>query len=152
MITFKQIIIDETHFSTISKLVYQDEIFGFILEDGRREVKEKGWTRIPAGRYELIPRKHGKFFARYRQMWGHSFAIELKDVPNFTDILVHTGNKISDTRGCLLINEKMAFDRENRSYRGESSHKAYKAFYDILKEVYGGGEQAFIQVIREIRI
>jgi hypothetical protein len=97
LVRFKQ-----TKNSTIGMLRYND-FFCFILEDGYREKKEKGKTRIPAGKYELTFRKEGGFYERYSKYYAEQhWMIELKDVPNFKYILIHKGNNTDDTAGCLI--------------------------------------------------
>lgn len=53
----------------------------------------KNISSIPEGVYNVI-RVNSK---RY----GHCFM--LRDVPNRTDILIHAGNSIGDTKGCILV-------------------------------------------------
>lgn len=65
----------------------------FTLEDIEREVKIKGQTAIPKGSYEL------------EWTWSPKFqrnVIMLKDVPNFSRVYFHAGNKSSETEGCIL--------------------------------------------------
>lgn len=48
---------------------------------------------IPAGTYQC-----GKFSGtRYTNVW------EVKSVPNRTAILIHAGNTMDDTQGCILV-------------------------------------------------
>ena len=68
----------------------------FTLEDGFKEIKVWGETRIPAGRYLLECRVSPHFG---REM------IYLKGVPNFTDVMIHSGNKVTDTNGCILVGD-----------------------------------------------
>ena len=65
----------------------------FTLEDQHQDVKVDDETRIPAGRYEIIKRDHGRFYEAYKARWGHAWALEIADVPGFTDVLINTGNK-----------------------------------------------------------
>jgi hypothetical protein len=72
------------------------------LEDQVREIpgqpvatwKIHGQTAIPAGTYALRMR----FSARF-QRWLPA----IYDVPGFTHILIHAGNVIDDTEGCILV-------------------------------------------------
>jgi len=61
-----------------------------------KEVKVYGESAIPYGEYEiklyLSPR-----FKRILPL--------LKDVPHFSGILIHRGNKHEDTHGCILVGE-----------------------------------------------
>ncbi len=123
--------IDQTENSTISKLFIDSHFICFIIEDGERANKIHGMTRIPAGRYKLIKRTFGRFFDKYKVRFGHEFVWEIENVPNFTDILIHLGNRIDDTKGCLLPNQQVAFDGSN--YFGVSSKPAYLTLFDKLK-------------------
>ena len=79
----------------------------FSLEDQWQPAGRKipGETRIPAGIYPLRVRAHGGFHTRYAERFGpaHRGMLEICDVPNFTDILIHCGNTNADTAGCLLV-------------------------------------------------
>ena len=85
-------------------LLYSDvEFICFTLEDPVREVKIPGETAIPAGPYALWKRTYGRFYEAYKNRWNHEFVVELLDVPEFTNILIHTGNEVGDTEGCILV-------------------------------------------------
>lgn len=58
------------------------------------EGKVMGSTAIPAGRYKL--------------QWRHSPSFKrempyLEDVPGFSNVMLHWGNDVKDTAGCILI-------------------------------------------------
>lgn len=77
----------------------------FGLEDPRRLQKQAGTTAIPAGTYQVAVRTHGRYHSIYQKRWPefHRGMLELKAVPGFTDILIHAGNSVQDTAGCLLV-------------------------------------------------
>ena len=91
---------DETY-----SLVTVDDMFTcFGLEDEPRVNKVVGETRIPAGLYPVKVRTHGGFHNRYSVKFDfHKGMLEVCNVPNFTDILLHIGNTDEDTMGCLLL-------------------------------------------------
>lgn len=62
--------------------------------DWNKEKKIKGITAIPEGTYEVEMRKSRKF--------GKTMPF-LKDVPHFTDVMIHTGNIPKHTQGCILV-------------------------------------------------
>ena len=104
----------------------------YAVEDSYHKTKIPGETRIPAGRYNIIPRYHGKFYTKYKERYGHKFALEIENVPNFTDVLCHIGNFSSDTEGCVLINE--GGNLAEKRYRGIGSAVGYQRFYNFLEK------------------
>lgn len=52
-----------------------------------------GTSCIPAGTYHCAPHSG----AKYKDVWA------LENVPGRTAILIHQGNTIKDTRGCILV-------------------------------------------------
>ena len=97
------------------------------LEDEPREEKIPGETCIPAGRYELELRTHGRLFERYSKAypWHAPGMLELKSVPGFTDVLIHAGNRKEHTRGCVLVGYG-AFVYGLLSESFEAYHELYK--------------------------
>lgn len=144
------IVIDEiwtTPNSTASMLFVDNRPIGFIIEDGHRDNKVPGETRIPAGRYPVVKRTYGKFFDKYRKDFGHKYSIEVKDVPGFDDILIHIGNTIKDTRGCPLINRGVKQDATG-DFAGIDSTSIYKLFYRLVDLAFERGEEVWCEVIR----
>lgn len=52
-----------------------------------------GESCIPAGTYHCLPHNG----TRYKDVW------RLMNVPNRSAILIHAGNTIADTKGCILV-------------------------------------------------
>lgn len=77
------------------------------LEDTERSVKIKGLSAIPIGCYKVaMSIKSPKYsnFTRYK--WAKSYDGKLPrllDVPGFEGILIHVGNTVKDTSGCILV-------------------------------------------------
>ena len=110
-------------------LLFIDGVFQcFTLEDEYREAKVAGETRIPEGTYLLGLRNFGKHAERY----GHPM-IEIKNVPGFTDILIHKGNTEKDTAGCLLVGMGCGLNFAGSAYLVEST-RAYDMIYPVLAE------------------
>ena len=107
----------------------------FGLEDEHREEKVASETRIPSGLYKVGVRTYGGFHNRYKQSQSlkhiHRGMLEILDVPNFTDILIHIGNDDDDTAGCLLVGKTL--NTLNKIYVG-SSAVAYIEFYEKVIE------------------
>lgn len=123
----------ETKNSTASIIYLGDTFMGFVIEDGHRSTKDPGVTRIPGGTYATRKRTWGGHYESYRRRFGHEFVLELLDVPGFTSILVHIGNSVDDTSGCLLINTGFYKDSKTGDYVGVQSTQAYLDFYETIK-------------------
>jgi len=84
---------------TLGRL-YKDGVpFGYTCEDCDREleaggVKVPGETAIPAGLYRLSTSLSARF-----KRWMPI----VKDVPQFSGVRIHGGNKSTDTLGCPLL-------------------------------------------------
>ena len=92
---------------TIGRLLINGEHECFTLEDPVRvgdifAVKVAGATAIPAGRYGVVM----TYSTRFRRELPL-----LVDVPNFTGIRIHAGNRASDTEGCILVGTTRLTDR-----------------------------------------
>ena len=148
MMMLRQTIIAETERSTLSKLDVEGRFLGFIIEDGANEIKVYGQTRIPGGRYEIVPRRIGGFYEKYEAKFGHDFSIQVKDVPNYTNILIHIGNYIEDTLGCLLINYAVRHDYKTDTFQGSHSTGAYLQLYELIKKAFDNKQRVFIEIDR----
>lgn len=125
--------------STVGELYIDGQKQCFVLEDQPQEKKIAGETRIPAGRYrlELKPVGASRFDRSMKKTMGegHKGMVRLRDVPGFTEILIHCGNFHTDTEGCLLVGDKRGFaDGTNAVWR---SKVAYKAIYPIIADAIG---------------
>ena len=93
--------------STPGCLYIDSVFFVYTLEDPVREKYGKdgtlvpvaewkipGKTAIPAGRYVV----QIDFSQRFRKLMPH-----LLNVPGFTGVRIHSGNKSLDTEGCILV-------------------------------------------------
>ena len=61
-----------------------------------------------------------------------SEAIEILNVPNRTHILVHSGNYMKDTEGCLLPNISYSYSRESKTPYGITSRTQVKQLLKAL--------------------
>ena len=111
------------------------DVFGeavWTLEDGHREHKVAGETRIPAGRYWLDLRTSGGMAPRYARRFPdfHRGMIWLRHVPEFEFVYIHPGNTAADTLGCILVGLAADPDEE----RLVSSVAAYRRVYPPIAE------------------
>ena len=85
---------------TIGRLFVDGKYFCDTLEDRCRDLdKEKkvmNETAIPEGTYEVIVNVSARFKRKLPL---------LLDVPHFSGIRIHRGNKDKDTSGCILVGE-----------------------------------------------
>lgn len=79
---------------TIGKLFIDGVYFCDTLEDKVRDVKIKGITAIPTGKYKVKITMSNRF---------KKLMPLLIDVPNFEGIRIHSGNTSEDTEGCILV-------------------------------------------------
>lgn len=108
----------------------------FTLEDPVREgPKIYGRTAIPAGTYQIVINKSGKF-KRLMPL--------LLDVPGFGGIRIHTGNTARDTDGCILVGRTRGLDWIGRS------RDAYDELFAILTAALDSGERVYITIENQI--
>ena len=131
-------------------MLFVDGVFEcFTLEDQVREgSKVMKETAIPLGEYEIKYRNIGGYDSKYRARYGtdwHNGMLELQDVPNFTYILIHTGNTDEHTAGCLLVGEtQQDLDKGKDGFVGGSGD-AYKKFYPKVRDALNAGEKVTIR-------
>ena len=141
-------LIRETPNSSLSILTVAGGWICFVLEDGYRQQKVMHETRIPPGVYQIAKRTFGKFFSLYKRKYGHEFVPELLNVPLFSDILMHIGNIVTDTSGCLLVG--LGTKNNGKDFSISDSEAAYLQLYEILKLAFDRGERVEIEISREL--
>lgn len=94
-------------YGTFGKLYVNDRFECYTLEPVKT-LFSKG--AIPVGTYKVtLNFKSAKFSSR----WPYSSKLiggrlpRLLNVPNFEGILIHIGNFVKDTKGCILVGEKV---------------------------------------------
>jgi len=134
---------------TVSRLDIDGNPFCFILEDAIRETKVPSETCIPAGRYQVVRRYHGRFYTEYRKRFNHKCVFEIVGIPNYSDVLFHIGNDIKDTRGCLLTGQDVSFLKmSSPKIVLARSTAAYKGFYVEMDKLFNSGKDVFVTVVR----
>ena len=124
------------------------EFYCFTLEDEARTVKVSGETRIPAGRYQLTLRQYGPHHIRYSRKFPdiHKGMIEVLDVPGFTNILMHIGNREDQTGGCLLVGNTSEANIIGPGRIG-SSTSAYLRIYPIIATMIQRRREVWIRYV-----
>lgn len=139
---------------TLGILFVNGKAFCFTLEDEWRAEKVAGETRIPEGTYDIELRQHGGFHQRYQKRFGQKFhkgMLEIKHVPNFTNILIHCGNHDEHTAGCILVGDNADINRETNGYLGKST-EAYLALYEEVIKAIQAGEDVKIVVTSNLGV
>lgn len=83
------------NFGTFGALLDGDSQLCVTCEEPWKE-NAQNVSCIPAGRYKCIPHDSEKF----PNVW------EVTGVPGRTGILIHCGNTIKDTHGCILVGQR----------------------------------------------
>lgn len=120
---------------TIGRLLINGEYFCDTLEpkvrDLSKELKVKGKTAIPAGRYRL----YLTYSSRFKRI------LPLVDnVPQFSGVRIHRGNTAKDTEGCILV----GYNREVGKVL--DSAVTEQRLMAVLQNTANRGEQIFITI------
>lgn len=116
----------------------------YTLEDKRREVKVMHETCIPEGVRTIKLRTFGGHHEKYKLKFPgmHKGMLWLIDVPGFKDILIHIGNYIKDTSGCILVGQWV--NRKTGVLSGSTN--AYIALYEKVAAALLKGEEVTILI------
>lgn len=130
---------------TIGKLFVDGTFLCNTLEDKDRgltssmpqadiqKIKVKGMTAIPTGTYvvrmDIVSPKYSKS-SWYIQNCNGSRMPRLMNVPGYDGVLIHPGNKASDTEGCLLVgkNDAVGMVTKSKDYFLQLYKKMYAAY------------------------
>jgi hypothetical protein len=124
----------------ISKVYVRGQFFCYAIEDASREVKIKSQTCIPPGTYDLGIRTSPHF----SPILGHDM-IWVKNVPGFEFILIHHGNTVLDTDGCLILGKTVGTLLCKDGITRDAvltSRPTYMEFYaSVVDDIKKGGQQ-----------
>lgn len=135
--------------ATLGRLYHGPLFLCFTLENRPPTVvgvKEPGLSRIPAGRYPLTIRREGRFHGRYKRRFPwHLGMIEIV-LPGWEAVLVHIGNRHTDTAGCVLVGEQAGQDHgRDGALAVWNSLAAYEAVYPALYAAAEAGGYITVQ-------
>jgi len=124
--------------ATPGKLYIDGEYLCNTLEDLVRAdgAKVYGQTAIPAGEY-LIWLKHSPNFNRVLPT--------LMQVPMFSNVLIHRGNRAEQTDGCILIGFQRGLDKDGKYVIWESE----KAENYLMRELTEASRRSVLAITVE---
>jgi len=122
---------------------------GVILVDNEFKcyTLENSILKIPEGTYNLNHKKYGGFHFKYSKRFFsiHEGMLEIKNVKGRTNILIHTGNKVEDTKGCILIGNSANNNLIKKGFI-EDSTNAYIKLYTIINSSLKLKEKVEIEI------
>ncbi len=130
---------------TIGKLYVDGVFFSNTLEDKDRGLastmplaeiqrrKVKGATAIPTGTYKVSMSMVSPRYSKqewYIKNCNGARVPRLMNVPGFDGILIHAGNKASDTDGCILVgkNDAVGMVTKSKDYLLQLYDKLHLAY------------------------
>ena len=128
---------------TIGNLYIDGSFFSNTLEDKNRDVNKNGKfdngeakvyaeTCIPFGTYKVVVTMSPKFKRELPR---------LLNVPSFEGILIHKGNTVKDSAGCILVGENKAVGKVLNSTPYEVK------LVRLMKEAIAKGEEITIDIV-----
>jgi hypothetical protein len=141
-----------TDSTTISTISIGCSFVCFALEDGEAVPRELLKGRIPAGTYDVRLREcPTPLTDKYRKKFPSFFSwhLEIRNIPNFTDVYFHIGNSCADTAGCVLVGNSV-YQAAGNLYLGDST-VGYTEFYLLLMAAFDRGERVVLQIIETLR-
>jgi hypothetical protein len=142
-------LITETPEATLSILTVDGTDFCFILEDGHKDVKVPGKTRIPAGLYPMGLRTKSPMAMKYDSKFAairHSGMLHILNIPKFENVYFHIGNTVLDTAGCPLVGTGAVMSSGALTVTG--STVAYQELYPAVWAAILSGTPVTLAVVR----
>lgn len=120
---------------TTGVLYAGDEMMAHTLEPKQRDLSAEpkvwGRTAIPPESYRVVLARS----ARFKRKMPY-----LMNVPHFSGVMIHCGNTVADTRGCILVGE--------RAEQGKlkNSRATFGRLYTLLEKADEAGESITITI------
>lgn len=116
--------------------LYQGQSLEYI-----QQTKVYAETAIPYGRYRVTLNVQSPKFSTYKKyQFCKGYLPRLLNVPGFEGILIHIGNKATQSAGCILV----GVNREKGKVL--DSEKTFNELYKILDEANKKGEEIWITI------
>ena len=135
--------------TTLGLMFLEDKFYCYTLEDAYHKEKVPGKTRIPEGTYKLnFRREETNLTKTYRKTrpW-FDYHLEIKNVPDFSGVYIHSGSTHEHTKGCLLIADSLTASSTQRMIF--NSRNTFEKFYKYMKPKLDQGEYARIKICDE---
>lgn len=115
---------------------------GKVTADSVREAKQESPIAIPPGRYRIRMDIQSPRFSRDKWMRSicDGYVPRLMGVPGFTGVLIHPGNSVDDTSGCILVG-KHDFIGHIKFSRG-----IFKILFQMLRNSFLNGFENYISI------
>lgn len=122
--------------ATQGRLLIDGIQYCFTEEDALRQdgVKIFGETCIPAGKYDVD--------VTYSQHFQKPLPLVL-NVSGFAGVRIHSGNRPSDTEGCILVGQAIVNDAVS------NSRLAFEPVFERIKEAVRNKQKVTIEIIND---
>ena len=108
-----------------------------------RDIKRLGRSAIPVGVYRLVLGYSPRFSPRpFYKACGGGFVPRLSNVPGFEGVLIHCGNTVVDTCGCILVGR-----RADSSTLVESQKTYSRLMRQYWQPATRRGEPMYLEII-----
>ena len=109
-----------------------------------RDIKRLGRSAIPAGVYRLVLGYSPRFSPRpFYKSCGGGLVPRLLNVSGFEGVLIHCGNTVVDTCGCILVGRRAdsstlvesqkTYSRLMRQYWQPATHRGEPMYLEIIE-------------------
>lgn len=125
--------------TTLGVLTINDEFQCYTLENSK--------LKIGKGKYKIDYRKVGRFHLNYSKRFSksHKGMLEIKNVKGRKYILIHTGNKVEHTKGCILTGNAANNNLIKKGFV-EDSTNAYRKLYEVISGALEKKEEVTIEI------
>ena len=109
-----------------------------------RDIKRLGRSAVPTGVYRLVLGYSPRFSPRpFYRAYGRGLVPRLQNVSGFEGVLIHCGNTVVDTCGCILVGRRAdsstlvqsqkTYDRLMRQYFLPATRRGEPMFIEIVE-------------------